>query len=54
MPWWWEAEPSALMPYSTQLDQGAAGLVAKAGLVTLLQPGTWVTLTTCSKDTDGV
>jgi endonuclease YncB( thermonuclease family) len=37
MPWWYEAEP--------------AGLVAKAGLVSLLQPGTWVKVATRSKDT---
>jgi endonuclease YncB( thermonuclease family) len=40
--------------HSPQLHQGAAGLAAKAALESLLQPGTWVTLSTRSKATDGV
>ena len=42
------------MRHTHQLNQVAAGLVAKAGLVSLLQPGTWVKLATRSKDTYGV
>jgi endonuclease YncB( thermonuclease family) len=40
--------------HSPQLHQSAAGLAAKAALESLLQPGTWVTLSTRSKATDGV
>jgi len=40
--------------HSPQLEQGAAGLAAKAALESLLQPGTWVTLATRSKAPDGV
>jgi endonuclease YncB( thermonuclease family) len=51
MPWWYQAEPSGFIRHTHQLDQVAAGLVAKAGLVSLLQPGTWVKVATRSKDT---
>ena len=40
--------------HSPQLHQGAAGVAAKSALESLLQPGTWVTLVTRSKATDGV
>lgn len=40
--------------HSPQLHQGAAGPAAKAALESLLPPGTWVTLSTRSKATDGV
>jgi endonuclease YncB( thermonuclease family) len=36
------------------LQQGPAALAAMAALESLLQPGTWVTLATRSKATDGV
>jgi endonuclease YncB( thermonuclease family) len=39
---------------SPQLEQGAAGLAAKAALESLLQPGAWVTLATRSQAPDGV
>lgn len=37
-----------------QLPQGSSGLAAKTALEALLQPGAWVTLSTCSKAADGV
>jgi endonuclease YncB( thermonuclease family) len=40
--------------HSPQLEQGAAGLAAKAALESLLQPGAWVTLATRSQAPDGV
>ena len=40
--------------HSPPLDQGTAGLAAKAALESLLQPGAWVTLATRNKATDGV
>jgi endonuclease YncB( thermonuclease family) len=40
--------------HSPQLEQGAAGLAAKAALESLLQPGAWVTLASRSQAPDGV
>jgi len=40
--------------HSPQLEQGAAGLAAKAALESLLQSGAWVTLATRSQAPDGV
>jgi len=40
--------------HSPQLEQGAAGLAAKAALESLLQPGAWVTLARRSQAPDGV
>jgi endonuclease YncB( thermonuclease family) len=39
--------------YPPPLQQGPAALAAMAALESLLQPGTWVTLATRSKATDG-
>jgi len=40
--------------HSPQLQQGTAGVAAKAALENLLQPGAWVTLATRRKAPDGV